>query len=132
MQETIVRLKVLSPDRTPDQITATFGLSCDSCWRIGDERAHTTIKEKTNGWVLGSGLSKTASLEEHIDALLAVLDARADSVRSIAATSEVVLSCVVYADTPPALYFDQRVIQRLARLGANLDVDLYINEADAS
>ena len=132
MQETIVRLKVLSPDRTPDQITAAVGLECDSCWRIGDERAHTIIKEKDNGWVLGSGLPGTATLEEHVEALLSVIDARADSLKSMTPTSEVVISCVIHADTPPALYFDGSVINRLARLGANLDIDLYMNESDPS
>ena len=132
MQETIVRLEVLSTDQSPDQITATVGLSYDHCWYIGDKRAHTIIKEEKNGWVLGSGLPKTAALEEHIEALFSMLDTRTDAVKSLTTKSEVVVSCVVYADTPPALYFDETVINRLARLGASLDVDLYINESDAS
>lgn len=131
MQETIVRLKVLSPDRTPEQITEALGVPCDSCWRVGDKRVHTIIKETTNGWVLDSKLPSTAILEAHIDALLGVINARVDSVRYLATTSEVVLSCVIYADTAPALYFDNVAIEKLARLGASLDIDLFVHESEA-
>ena len=131
MQETVVRLFVLSTDQGPDEITATIGLSCDRCWRIGDERPHTIIREDKNGWVLSSGLPKTAKLEDHIDALLSMLDSRSRAVKSLTSTSEVILSCAVYANTPPALYFDASVINRLAHLGASLDIDMYIIESDA-
>jgi hypothetical protein len=132
MQETIVRLKVLSLERTPDQITATIGLPYDSCWRIGDIRSHTIIKEEDNGWVLSSGLPRSAGLEEHVDMLLSLLDSRADLVRSLSTTSSIEFSCVIYADTPPAINFDESVITKLASLGASLDIDLYIVACDIS
>jgi len=132
MQETIVRLKVRSPTFTPDQITAVISIPCDARWCIGDTRPHTTIREKDNGWVLGSGLPKDVALEEHIDALLHVLNSRADSIRSLSAVAKVEFSCVIYAEATPALNFDASVINRIARLGAALDIDLYRIECDDS
>ena len=130
-QEAIVRLKIVSAVHTPEEIGSALGLSCDRCWHIGDARPHTIIREKENGWLLGSGRPKSAPLEEHIDALLSVLEGCADAVAWLSAKSEVVISCVIYADSPPPLYFDGAVISRLSRLGSGLDIDLYIDGADS-
>lgn len=124
--ETTVRLKITSASRTPEQISEATGLTCDRSWRIGEKRGKTTIVERSNGWVLNSTLPKSASLEAHIEELLGRLLARADKIRALSEHDTVELSCVVYAILPPALNFDKSVIQRLAQLGASLDVDLYL------
>jgi len=131
MQETIVRLKVLSNDQTPEMVTEATGLQCDRCWHIGDTRPHTTIKEENHGWVLDSGLSKATCLEEQISALLSVIGTRANALKVLSATDTVELSCVIYASAAPALNFDRSVIGKLALLGASLDIDLYIVESDS-
>ncbi len=89
------------------------------------------MKETAHGWELGSGLSTSAGLEEHIKALLNRLEGRAEPVGLLSATADVELSCVVYADSAPALNFEKSVIDRLARLGASLDIDLYPDLADS-
>lgn len=131
-QETIVRLKVISTELVPELVSAAIGISCDRCWRIGDLRPKTIIKEKQNGWILDSGLPRTATLDEHINALLSILEPRADSVRQLSVASTVELSCVVYSDHNPGLSFDASVIAKIARLGAGLDIDLYIMKADVA
>lgn len=132
MQETIVRLKVRSSTLLPDQITDVIRVPCDACWCIGDTRPNTTIKEKDNGWVLDSGLSRGTALEEQIDALLSILDSRAESIRSLSAVAELEFSCVIYAEVIPALNFDASVIDKISQLGAALDIDLYCVDSDNS
>lgn len=127
-EETIVRLKILSTNRRPEMVTEFLGLQCDKCWHCGDTRTHTTIIEKNNGWLLHSGLPKTAPLEEHIEAILAILAPFKEKIRSLSSADTVELSCVVYAARPPSLNFEQSTIARLAELGASLDIDLYITE----
>ena len=131
MQETIVRLKVLSNDQTPEMITEAIGLQCDRSWHIGDTRPHTIIKEKSHGWVIGSGLPKSTGLEEQINALLSAFGTRVDALKMLSATATVELSCVIYASAAPALNFDRSVISKLALLGADLDIDLYIVGSDS-
>src|SRR5438552_16187438 len=125
--ETIVRLKITSISRTPEQISEAAGLTCDRSWRIGDKRGKTIIVERTNGWVLNSGLAKSASLEAHIEELLERLIAHADKIRTLSEQESVELSCVVYAASPPALNFNKSVIRQLGQLGVSLDVDLYLS-----
>lgn len=46
--------------------------------------------------------------------------------QSLSAMATLELSCVVYAESVPALYFDKTVIQKLGSMGVALDIDLYI------
>jgi hypothetical protein len=125
-QETIVRLKILSRTRTPEMITDALGLQCDKCWRSGDARKHTTIIEKNNGWILHSGLPKTAGLDAHIKGLLDILEPAKKTIRDLSMTETVELSVVVYSSALPALSFGCEIISRLAEFGASMDIDLYV------
>ena len=126
MQETIVRLKVVSTAQTPELITKVVGIPCERGWHIGDTRPNTIIKEKNHGWELGSGLPRSASLEEHIGALMSVLEPKAERIKSLAPVAQIELSCVIYFDdATPALWFHPTLIAALERLGASLDIDLY-------
>lgn len=125
-QEIIARLKIISADRTPEMITEAIGVECDRSWHVGDARKDTTIIEKNNGWILHSGLSKNASLQEHIEAIWRMLRPAAARIRQLSTMDTVELSCVVYSSSIPALSFDNQTIERLAELGAGLDIDLYV------
>ena len=125
-QETIARLKILSHTHTPENITAMLGLQCDKWWRTGDMRKHTTIVEKDNGWVLHSGLPRTADLDAHLKALLDTLQPVKETIRRLSTTETVELSVVIYSPSPPALRFDTSTIALMAEFGAGLDIDLYV------
>jgi len=124
--EIIVRLKVTSASRTPEQISDATGILCDHSWRIGEKREKTILVEKTNGWVLNSKMPKNAPLEVQIEELLERLIVHADRIRALSEHETVELSCVVYASAPPSLNFNKSVIQRVCQLGASLDIDLYL------
>jgi hypothetical protein len=124
--EIIVRLKVTSASRTPEQISDATGILCDHSWRIGEKREKTILVEKTNGWVLNSKMPKNAPLEVQIEELLERLIVHADRIRVLSEHETVELSCVVYASAPPSLNFNKSVIQRVCQLGASLDIDLYL------
>lgn len=124
--ETIVRLKVLSVVLTPEQITKELGIACDKSWLAGNTRAHTIIKETTNGWILDSGLPPTLPLEAQLETFLKRLMLYSLKIRTLSMHSTVELSCVIYARTPPPLYFSSSIIFSLAELGASFDIDLYM------
>ena len=124
--EIIVRSKVTSASRTPEQISDATGILCDHSWRIGEKRRKTILVEKTNGWVLNSKMPKNAPLEAHIEELLGRLLVHADRIRALSEQETVEFSCVIYASAPPSLNFNKSVIQRVCQLGASLDMDLFL------
>ncbi len=126
--EVIVRIKILSVLRPPEEITQRLGLSCDKSWRTGDLRANTIIVENSNGWILNSGLPKTAALEVHVKKLLDRLAPSAGEIQKLSRDDTVEFSCVLYCETSPALNFDKMVIRKICEMGASLDVDVYFTQ----
>lgn len=124
--EVIVRLKIVSDLRTPEEITEALGVECSKSWRKGDKRANTVIVEKHNGWLLDSALPRSAPLESHIDSLLKRLSPHVEKIKKLSRNDDVELSCVVYASSPPPLNFPKPMIHQLGEMGASLDVDLYV------
>ncbi len=131
-QDIRVRWVVTSRELDPEEIAVRLGLPAEFAWRIGELRPHTIIRETNHGWTVGSGLNRSAALECHVEALLRILEPRAVHLKDMADQVAVMLSCVIYAESPPALNFEPDVIRRLAGLGASLDIDLYIIPDDSS
>lgn len=128
MSRTIVRLKIISPARTPEEINTLVGIECEKSWRIGDLRGKSAIKEKKHGWILNSDMAESASLEAHAEALLDRLNPCAIGIEALSRESDTVVefSCVIYSKETPALNFGRDVIQKISHLGAALDIDLYM------
>jgi hypothetical protein len=125
MEETIVRLRITSFVHSPEVITQTIGLSCDRSWYAGDIRPQTIIVEKSHGWVLGSGLPATAGVEEQVEALVRMLESRADALKALAQSARIELSCVMYFGATAGVVLDKTMVERIARLGAGVEFDLY-------
>lgn len=128
IKKNIVRLKVTSSERSPEQITQAIGLPSSKSWHIGDNRANTIISEKLNGWIFESNLPHSASLEDHVGNLLDRLSTQTVEIKHISEKDSVEFSCVVYASATPALNFSKEVLQCICEMGASLDIDLYIIE----
>ncbi len=124
--ETYVRLKILSDDLNAKQLSDRIGIDGDRVWNTGDIRPKTQIKEKRNGWLLNSGLHKSESIEEQINALLVRVREVRNIIKELANTNTIEVSCAIYASENPPLYLDKNIIIGMESLGASLDVDLYI------
>jgi hypothetical protein len=124
--KTIVRLKITSATHDPEYISEALGVSCERGWRIGENRPNTIIKEKMNGWILNSGLEGAQPLDDQIKSLLKRVEPLRSRMKERLGGDLIELSCVIYADSPPALNFESEVIGSIAALGASLDIDLYV------
>ncbi|MCE5311746.1 MAG: DUF4279 domain-containing protein [Nitrospiraceae bacterium] len=125
--KTFVRLKIISDSLTPTDIQSVVGISCDKSWKIGDFRANTIINEKNNGYIVDSGLSIQASLEEHLRNLLLKVTPYSQGIKSLSDDNIVEFSCVMYLEDNerPAIYFEKEIVNEINKLGASLDIDLY-------
>lgn len=125
--ETYVRLKIISRSLSPEEMGAAVGIPCDKSWRAGDKRRGTIIIEKENGWVIDSNSRKDAELSSQLAELLKKVQPYGAELRALSMNNTVEVSCVIYADSAPALYFEKDMIGAIAALGASLDIDLYID-----
>ncbi len=124
--ETIVQLSIVSDILTPEQITEKLGISCDRFWRIGDFRPRTIIKEKTNGWILDSGLPRSLPLETILGSFIKRLASYSEKIRALSLHNTVDLSCIIYCSASPPTYFSNAIVCAIAELGANFDLDLIL------
>lgn len=123
-----VRLKIISDVLTPEQISEIVGIKPTKFWRVGDRRGPSMIKEKSNGWLLESDLPPNAPLEIHVASLLTRLVPFAERIEALADENAVEFSCVVYAKEAPSLNFEKSVLRQIVKIGASLDIDLYLGD----
>jgi Domain of unknown function (DUF4279) len=132
--EIVVRLRVFSERLRPDEITARIGLQPDAAVAKGEYHKGKTVPAKRTEWQLGSGLSRVEPLDQHVPSLLRKLAPSSENIRSLVSVQgcECSFSCVLYTDAAPALYFEPQWISDIAKLGAALDIDLYLPETSPS
>jgi hypothetical protein len=125
--ETIVRIKILSNELSPEEISRKLRQQPDRSWNKGtaDPKVSRNMS-KFNAWILNSGLPKDARIEDQVAALLEKVRPVGKEILEISANETVDFSCVVYSDAEPPIYFDNKTLGAIASLGANLDVDLYL------
>jgi hypothetical protein len=125
--EFYAKLGIFSTTLTPSELDSIIGIRCDKGYIIGDLRGHTIIREKENGWIVYSRISRDASLESHVKDLLERVGPVVDKIRNIADQpgTEVELGCVIHSKEEPPLFFTKEMIATLCQMGASVDVDLY-------
>ena len=124
--EIFVQLKMLSSELTHEEVAHYVGLSCDVYWKKGDLRKGTQIKEKFNGCSIKSRLEKDEELIQHIEDIFGRLEGVSDRFKSMSKKIDVLLSCAIYSNEVPALYFDKSIIEKISNFGASFDIDLYV------
>jgi hypothetical protein len=123
----IVRLKIVSPSLTPEEISKRIGIDCDKCWKAGDRRGRPLMMSKANWWMVHSSKNEKIPLKKQLDLLLKRLAPFSEKIRALSENgNKVEFSCVVYDTHVPGLNFKKDILEAIARLGGSLDIDLYI------
>ena len=116
----------------PDEITRELGVQPRRTWLEGElVTPGLSMKRKSNGWVLSSGLDKHASYEEHVQALLAIISPNIERFASVCRRYYAEFSCAVYmyyknGESIPWLGFDKEQTKILGDLGIAVDFDMYV------
>jgi hypothetical protein len=122
----------------PQIVTDLLGISPTQAWAPG-----TPLPGKAGErggcwshgrWVLASPAGREASIEDHLSALLPLLEVRADALAEAERRFDLGLTCAAYfREVNPGIHLDVVLLRRVAALGLDLDFDLYCLEpADAA
>ena len=108
-----------------EAITAQLQIKPTDVSVIGASRSDDFPKR--NLWRLLSPIPRGDSfLQDHVDALLAILEKSASTLVDLGANCEIGISCVgYYFGSNPGLHLSASLIQRLAALRLSVDFDLY-------
>jgi hypothetical protein len=129
MGKMYVSLRLTSNSKSPEQFFSELGVVAEKSWRKGDIRKKTRIVEKENGYEFVAVYARDATFDEMVSGLLARLEPISGKIRTLAC-DHVQLTCAVYSKEAPAIQFSPLVIEDLSRMGASIDIDLYIADAN--
>lgn len=115
----------------PELFSELTGLTPTKVWRAGDLRFPTKPKSqmthKQSGWELQSALPLETDWEEHVEALLAILETRAEQVQRVTAQFESGIQCAIYYydGCNPGVHLSRLLVARLSALRVYVDFDIY-------
>lgn len=113
----------------PVEITAKVGIPPTKTWRTGDltsPKSKSIMRHEQNGWSLRSRLEKSAELEDHVKSVLEQLQPGWHSLVDVCSHYDAEIECVIYTSERPAIHFDRPMLEQIAKLNAEIDVDLYV------
>jgi len=112
----------------PDIITHALAIQPTRTWWHGDPIVPSSLSYKHDGWCLSTGPVEALDVQDVAQPLLAQLIPLADDIATLHA--QWALDCeVAYTvqveGTVPVFHFDLEMVQALAQLQAELDIDVY-------
>jgi hypothetical protein len=110
-----------------EAISTTVGLKPTEAWNVGDVNPRDGKPRRDMRWILRSGLDDTHSIEEHIQSLLLIFQAKAAALRPLWVEYDICLQCVGHYPPShgPGIHFNREVVRQAAQLGMAIDCDLY-------
>lgn len=128
--ENQVKYAIYDFECSPDELTMQLGLEPTETYIKGETRLVGKIKHKVinkeNAWVLKSTLSVNSSVEEHILHLLKIIEPYEERFLKIANKYYTEFSCGIhFYEVNPGIQFDEKIIKKIARLNARIDLDMY-------
>jgi hypothetical protein len=118
-----VSVKIESPSITAADLIARTGVEHDEKWTLGDTYGAFGATRRGHGLGLETKVSPTASLDEHVSAMIKRLAPAAQKLGQLGNEVEVTFTCKIESRRAPAIHFARDVVRWLAVMNAKLDVD---------
>lgn len=120
-----IDLSILGSKLDPAGITNSLGITPDTALRQGERNPQLGLPKSSIWSTRSTAKSKESFLEEHWSSLESKFAGKEELLRSISATGRIVVTIIVDGgDRIPSLYFPNRMIEFVARIGADLDIDI--------
>jgi hypothetical protein len=121
-----VRFNLTGFECSADVITSKIGLNPTDTWKLGESISVGTLVYEENGWQLGVVHEEEVDLEVAVKKLLDMLEMSSEEIAELAEENYAEISCIVFAvECVPVLHFSRETLERITRLGAEIDIDLY-------
>ena len=120
-------LRISGETLRPDEIDSQLGIKSTRTHLRGEPRSsRTKLLWKHSLWLLESQLTDDSEPVEHLNWLLNLLEPKASVIKSLSGTFHVDLFCGFSSDSGQGGFtLDSVTLDRLARLGIPLTLDLY-------
>lgn len=123
-----VYLWVMDYGEDASVVTKLLGLEPTRICIPGQPGSPTSrVPSRHHGWEFNSPLPLTAHIDEHLEALLQVLEPHAEAIRAASEKFKVGINSYVYyyVDWQPGIHLTERSVRLLADMNLSVDFDLY-------
>jgi len=131
------KLTIMSYELSPDEISDRVGLRWDDSRKIGDPKGRSDRVWGENIWWLyetsdgcENGMSIDQALDDCVERLRKRIDPVVPRIRSLPEAANVEFGLYMLARTIPPIHLDLGTLKFIHELGAELDVDVVLYEAD--
>lgn len=131
MHKAHVFLAVQEFGQNHEIVSDLIGFTPTKAWVKGDPFAeHPNLVHKFSRWSYQSPLPLEASVENHLTALLKVLELHANGVRNVSARYPAHIGCAVYSDDAVAgFHLGAPILARISALNLSFDYEHYRTES---
>ncbi len=128
-----VSLRVFGDGLEPDEVSALLGRQPTRSHRKGEKTLlNGSTVEPTGAWILDSGLSEKAEIEEHVEALLSPVSNDSDEWASLTSRYSASILCTAFLDQyNEGFELSPRLAGSLADRGLVIAFDIYSGDAEA-
>ena len=107
-------------------ISEALGLEPTNAWNKGDINRKNGRLRNLTSWQLESGLDDRCSIDEHLNALVLLLEPVEKKLYQLSSQYDICVQCVGYF--PPASHginIDNKMVRFASRIGGSIDFDFY-------
>ncbi|MGV3756917.1 MAG: DUF4279 domain-containing protein [Verrucomicrobiota bacterium] len=127
MHKAHVFLAVHEFGQNPDVVSNLIGFAPTEAWVVGAPMVQKPeVPHRFSRWTYQSPLPLEAAVEDHLDALLEVLESHASGVKSVSACFPAHIGCAVYsANAVEGFHLSAPNLARISALGLSFDYEHY-------
>lgn len=131
-----VSLRVFGDSLEPEEVSALLGRQPTRSHRKGDKTSQASATgastEPTGAWILDSGLSEKAEIEDHVEALLSPVSNDCDEWASLTSRFSASILCSTFLDQyNEGFELSPRLARSLADRGLVIAFDIYSGDTEA-
>jgi len=113
-----------------DEISNELKLNPSRSWIKGEKvpNRKSDIRRKQSTWEYQSTIDPTEPIEKHIDSLLDTFESKKDVFKKFSKKyyTELTLAIYEYKSCNPGFLLENKMLERISKLGLTLDVDIYV------
>lgn len=132
-KRTVVRsaLRIVGDDFDPEQLSELLQVSPGRTWKKGDKIRDTGYTHPFSAWIYETAASESLSLADPAKQLQNVFMSKAGQLHSLKKELDLDLCIdfvvVIEDGTPPSMHLDAEFLDFVVSVGAELDIDTYVN-----
>lgn len=133
MNNTNVRVdfRIMGDNYNTEEITKVLGVTPTITWNAGELINNTNKRHSYTAWVFSTGVEETLDINTQLKKIEQTLLPKLDKLHWLKNQYDLDFSLdiviIIENESPPAIYFENSILNLVSNIEARIDIDTYIN-----